>query len=176
MNLPICRLCCPGCPPNKIVRIRKDKYQDLASELKKLWNMKTTVIPIVIVALGTVTKGLIRRLGDLVIRGRVKTIQILLKSARIQRKVLETWGDLLLLKLLRLTPVWKTRAEVNNNQKYVRQLNNKWTLCGESNEMTFHILCECSELALKDYMIRHDKKEKVVHWELCKNISFDHTN
>ena len=31
----------------------KDKYQDLARELKKLWNMKVTVIPIVIGAFGS---------------------------------------------------------------------------------------------------------------------------
>ena len=35
---------------------KKDKYLDLARELKKLWNMKVTIIPIVIVAFGTVTK------------------------------------------------------------------------------------------------------------------------
>ena len=48
---------------------KKDKYMDLAQELKKLRNMKRTVMPIVIGALGTVTKGLIKRLGDLEIRG-----------------------------------------------------------------------------------------------------------
>ena len=42
---------------------------------EKLWNIKLTVIPIVIGALGTVTKGLIQRLDDLEIRGRVETIQ-----------------------------------------------------------------------------------------------------
>ena len=35
---------------------KKDKYLDLARELKKLWNMKVTIMPIVIGALGTVTK------------------------------------------------------------------------------------------------------------------------
>ena len=39
---------------------KKDKYQDLAKELKKLWNMKVTVIPIVISVLGTITEGLIK--------------------------------------------------------------------------------------------------------------------
>ena len=34
---------------------KKDKYHDLARELKKLWNMKVTIIPIVIGAFGTVT-------------------------------------------------------------------------------------------------------------------------
>ena len=37
---------------------KKDKYIDLAWELKKLWNMKVTLISIVIGALGTVTEGL----------------------------------------------------------------------------------------------------------------------
>ena len=33
-------------------------YLNLARELKKLWNMKETIIPIVTGAFGTVTKGL----------------------------------------------------------------------------------------------------------------------
>ena len=44
---------------------KRDKYLDLARELKKLWNMKVTIIPIVIGALGTVTKDLVQGLGDL---------------------------------------------------------------------------------------------------------------
>ena len=35
---------------------KNDKYLDLAKELKKLWNMQVTIIPIVIGAFGTVTK------------------------------------------------------------------------------------------------------------------------
>ena len=84
---------------------KKDKYLDIARELKKLWNMKVTFIPIVIGAFGTVTKGLLKGLEDLEVSGRVETIQTtaLLRTARIMRRVLETWGDLLLLKLQ-----WKT--------------------------------------------------------------------
>ena len=41
---------------------KTDKYLDLARKLKKLWNMKMTFIPIVISALVTVTKVLIKRL------------------------------------------------------------------------------------------------------------------
>ena len=80
---------------------KKDKYFDLARELKKLWNMKVTIVPIVIGALGTITKGLLKVLEDLEIGGRVDTIQTtaLLRTARILRRVLETWGDLLSLKL-----------------------------------------------------------------------------
>ena len=79
---------------------KNDKYLDLARELKKLWKMKVTIIPIVIGALGTVTKGLVQGLEYLQIRGRVETIQTttLLRTGRILRRVLETW-DLLSLKL-----------------------------------------------------------------------------
>ena len=54
---------------------KKDKYLDLARELKKLWNMKVTIVPIVIGAFGTVTKELIKVLEDIEVGGRVKTIQ-----------------------------------------------------------------------------------------------------
>ena len=71
---------------------KKDKYFDLARELKKLWNMKVTIIRIVIGAFGTVTKGLQKGLEDLEVSGRVETSQTttLLKTARILRRVLGT--------------------------------------------------------------------------------------
>ena len=70
-----------------------------------LWNMKVTIVPIVIGVLGTVTIGLLKSLEDLEVGGRVETIQTtaLLRTARILRRVLEIWGDLLSLKLQ-----WKT--------------------------------------------------------------------
>ena len=57
-------------------------------ELKKLWNMKLTIIPIVI---DTVPKGLLKGLEDLEVGGRVETIQniTLLRTARILRGILE---------------------------------------------------------------------------------------
>ena len=80
---------------------KKYKYLDFARELKKLWNMEVTIVPIVIGALGTIIKGLLKRLEDFEIGGRVETIKTteLLKTARILRRVLETCGDLLSLKL-----------------------------------------------------------------------------
>ena len=39
---------------------KKDKYLDLARELKKLRNIQVTIIPILINAFGTVTKGLLK--------------------------------------------------------------------------------------------------------------------
>ena len=71
---------------------KRDKYLDLVRELKKLWNLKVTIIPIVIGAFGTVTKGLLKGLEDLEVGDRVETIQTtaLLKTARILRRILET--------------------------------------------------------------------------------------
>ena len=59
---------------------------------EKLWNMKVTIVPIVIGALGTVTKGLLKGLEDLDIGGRGETIQTtaLMRTARIQRRVQDT--------------------------------------------------------------------------------------
>ena len=84
---------------------KKDKCLDFTRELKKLWNMKVTYVPIVIGAFGTITKGLLKGQDDLEVVGRVETIQMttLLRMARILRRILETWGDLLSLKLQ-----WKT--------------------------------------------------------------------
>ena len=87
------RLCCPADHRIKLKECeKKDKYLDLARELKKLWNMQVTIIPIVIGAFGTVTKGLLKGMEDLEAGGRVETFQTatLLRTARILRRVLET--------------------------------------------------------------------------------------
>ena len=66
---------------------KKDKYLDLARELKKLWKMKVTIVLIVIGAKGPIAKGLLKGLEDLEVGGRVETIQMtaLLRMARILR-------------------------------------------------------------------------------------------
>ena len=63
------------------------------------------IIIIIIGAFGTVTKGLLKGLKDLEVGGRAETIQTtaLLRTARILRRVLETWEVILSLKLQ-----WKT--------------------------------------------------------------------
>ena len=98
---------------------KKDKYLDLAREIKKLSNMKVTIVPILIGAFGTITKGLLKGFEDLEVGGRVETIQLtaLLRTARILRRVLETWGDLLSLKLQ-----WKPSA--NTDVKNSKGVNN----------------------------------------------------
>ena len=68
-----------------------EKYQDLARELRKIWNKKVKVIPIIIGALGTTPKLLRKRLEDIGIDTKVVELQksAILYSARILRKVLE---------------------------------------------------------------------------------------
>ena len=64
----------------------KDKYRDLAGELKMLRNMKVMMIPIVVGALGIFPKAWKR---DREIGGKAKTIQTptaLLRSTRILRR------------------------------------------------------------------------------------------
>ena len=95
---------------------KKDKYLGFSRELKKVWNMKVTIIQIVIGALGIGTKGLVKGQEGFEIKERMETIQTtaLLRSARILRRVLETWWNLLSLKLQKnhqLTLVWKTLKE-----------------------------------------------------------------
>ena len=48
---------------------KKDKYLDLARELKKLWDMQVGIISIVIGAFIIVTEGLVKRLEDLEVGG-----------------------------------------------------------------------------------------------------------
>ena len=56
-NLQNCELCCLRGLQSKIERMEKrDKYLDLARELKKLWNMKVSIIPFV-------SRGYLRRLA-----------------------------------------------------------------------------------------------------------------
>ena len=73
-----------------------DKYLDLARELRKLWNMMATVVPMEVGALGTIPKGLAKPLE---IRGRIETTQTTeLRTTGILRRVLETRRDLLSLR------------------------------------------------------------------------------
>ena len=90
----------------------KDEYLDLARELKKIWNMKVIIIPFLTGAFGTVTKGLLKNLGDLELDGGVDTLQTkaLLRTARIQSRVLETCTQTPV-KNNQLTLMWKTQKK-----------------------------------------------------------------
>ena len=90
--------------------------------------MKVTIIPIEIGAFSTVTKGLLKGLEDLEVGGRVETAEstVLLRTARILRRVLETWGELLSLKLQWKTISWRWCEKLSwvNNNNY--ELNTKF--------------------------------------------------
>ena len=57
----ICKIVDFAVPADHRIKLKecekRDKYLDLARELKKLWNIKVTIIPMVIGAFGTVTNG-----------------------------------------------------------------------------------------------------------------------
>ena len=97
----ICKIVDFAVPTDHRIKLKEyeknDKYHDFARESKKLWNMNVMIVPIMIVVSGTINKGLLKGLEDLEVGGRVETIPMtaLLRTARILRRVLETWGDLL---------------------------------------------------------------------------------
>ena len=75
-------------------REKVEKYQELARELRKLWRTSTTVVPIVVGALGAVAQ-LEENVGMLDIEKKeVDRVQFsaLLGSARILRMVLDISG------------------------------------------------------------------------------------
>ena len=58
----------------KLIFMLKKSTSTLLRNGKKLWNMKVTIIPIMIGDFYSVTKGLLKGLEDLVVGGRVETI------------------------------------------------------------------------------------------------------
>ena len=101
----------------KIERKWKERWLLGPRELKKLWNMKVTVIPIVIGALGTVIKGLVCRLWNMRTGGNHPNYSII----EIAQNIEESPGDLRGLAVTQ-TPVrnhqlkllWKTLKGVND--------------------------------------------------------------
>ena len=55
-------------------KLNKYKYQDLAGELKKIWNLKVVVEPIKVHALEIVPKNEEKRQIELEIRERIESI------------------------------------------------------------------------------------------------------
>ena len=80
---------------------KRDKLIYFAIALRKLWNMKATIILIVIGTFYTVPTRLVKQLEDLELREQVETIltKSLLRLARIRTIVQDTWIKLLSHKL-----------------------------------------------------------------------------
>ena len=87
-----CGLCRPVGTQSKNQRELKDKDLDRTSELKKLWNMKVTVISVMIGALGTDPKCWVKGMEKMEISVKIGTIQTtaFIRSVIILRRVLET--------------------------------------------------------------------------------------
>ena len=93
---------------------KKDKYLDLASEWKKLCDMKVAIILVVIGAFGTVIKGLLNGLEDLEVGGNHPNYNIIENGQNTEKSP----GDLRRLAVTQspvkdhqLKPMWKTLKE-----------------------------------------------------------------
>ena len=56
------------------------------------------------------------------------------------------------------------------------QQNSRCRLCGDRDETINLIISECSRLVQRVFWNWHDWMGKGVHWELCKEFKFEHTN
>ena len=68
-----------------------------------------------------------------------------------------------------LEAVQNTR--IDNTQK-----NIKCRLCGDRDETVNHIKSESNNIALKEYESKYEQVGKVIDWELCKKLKFDHAD
>ena len=80
----------------KIVGLRRrrkkiEKYQDLARELHKIWNVRVKIVPLAVGSLGAIPQQFGNRLKQICIAVGTAQVQktVLLGMARILRKVLE---------------------------------------------------------------------------------------
>ena len=73
-------------------REKREKYQDLKFELRRVWGMPVEVVPIIIGALGTIPKTLKRNLQhlDAEVPPGLMQKSVLLETAHIIRRVLDS--------------------------------------------------------------------------------------
>jgi len=66
------------------------KYKDLTTEIQRMWNVKTKVIPVIIWATGTVSGSFRKYVSNIAGKHEVKGLQktVILGTAHILRKVL----------------------------------------------------------------------------------------
>jgi hypothetical protein len=61
------------------------------------------------------------------------------------------------------------------NHIYKTKSSDKCRLCGNSSGTVMHIAAECSTIAQTDYLERHNKVARYVHWKLLKMNGVDVT-
>jgi hypothetical protein len=66
------------------------KYKDLVTEIQRMWNVKATVIPVIIAGTGTISKSLRKYLSNIPGKHKIEELQkrAILGTAQILRKVL----------------------------------------------------------------------------------------
>jgi len=66
------------------------KYKDLTTEIQRMWNVKTKMIPVIVGATGTVSKSFRKYVSNIPGKHEVKELQktTILGTAHILRKVL----------------------------------------------------------------------------------------
>ena len=66
------------------------KYKDLTTEIQRMWNVKTKVIPVIIGTTGTISKSFRKYVSNIPGNHEVKELQktAILGTAHIQREVL----------------------------------------------------------------------------------------
>ena len=99
------------------------KYLDLDSVLKVLWNIKVTVIPIIIRALIIIPQNIEKTLRELEIQVWIETVQTtaVLKLTTILRKVLKNLGDLLPLGIQWTPPTTKGKKKSYLSEKIYKE-------------------------------------------------------
>ena len=71
---------------------KRDKYQDLRIELRRLWDMPVEIVPLITGALGTIPKSLKRNLEELVadvVPGLLHK-SVVMETAHIIRRVMDS--------------------------------------------------------------------------------------
>ena len=63
------------------------------------------------------------------------------------------------------------KVKIDNTQQ-----NNESRLFGGRDETINHIISECSKLTQKECKTKQILVRKLIHWEFCKRLKFDHTN
>jgi len=66
------------------------KYEDLTIEIQRMWNVKTKMIPVIIGAIGTISKSFRKHVSYIPRKHEVKELQktVILGTVHILRKVL----------------------------------------------------------------------------------------
>jgi len=93
------------------------KYKDLTTEIQRMWNRKTKVIPVIIGATGTISKSFRKYVSNIPGKHEVKVLQktATLGTAHILRKVL-------MLKYNRFNTVTNDISTMNSNNRIATTL------------------------------------------------------